>query len=290
MESITNRLESMDSEVPTSLQVANLLASFGNKEKSPFSSVVSALQTLNDKDLTWDSAKCRLLQEYESMQSLKYKNKKTLLRTKHFLGERKYPVLNAERKATSSVTVGVIMASTRTDTEKNHNPRNRHKFLKYEEPRDENAMKARTTTRNFIGRFIVDSGASQHMVHKKSILSNFTNFANTYENTVIIGDGRKLRSLGYGSAIIQSNSKEPKTGIVLTKVLYVPHLDKNLISCDALSRDGYSTTFANGSCTVAKDFEIIQSIQVRNDLYKIAVYSGTTEYGRSVQAKKIFNS
>ena len=69
MESIFNRLESMDSTVPSLLQVAILLASFGNKEKSPFGSVVSALQTLKDEDLTWDSATSRLLQEHESMQS-----------------------------------------------------------------------------------------------------------------------------------------------------------------------------------------------------------------------------
>ena len=59
----------MDSTVPSSLHVAILLAIFGNKEMSPFGSVVSALQTLKDDDLTWDSATSRLLQEYYSMKS-----------------------------------------------------------------------------------------------------------------------------------------------------------------------------------------------------------------------------
>ena len=78
MESLLNRLESMDCSLPASMQVAILLASFGNTETSPHGPVVSALQTLSDSDLTWENATARLLQEYESREAFNPGNKPTV--------------------------------------------------------------------------------------------------------------------------------------------------------------------------------------------------------------------
>ena len=103
-------------------------------------------------------------------------------------------------------------------------------------------MTARSIKRDNVDSFIVNSGASQHTVNRRSILENVNN---SVKSTVIIGDGRKLSWAGCGSVFISSNRKEPQKIITLSNVLYVPKLDIHLISCDALSRDGYSTTFQN---------------------------------------------
>ena len=63
-EEIFNRLASMDCKITEDLQVAMLLASFGDKNKSPYGQVVARLQTVTEI-LTWESASARLLQEFE---------------------------------------------------------------------------------------------------------------------------------------------------------------------------------------------------------------------------------
>ena len=73
LESIFNRLEAMDSGVSDSMQVAILLASFGSTYESPYGAVVTALQTMSDDELTWETATARLLQEYSTRDAIKKK-------------------------------------------------------------------------------------------------------------------------------------------------------------------------------------------------------------------------
>lgn len=63
-EEIFNRLSGMNSQVDESLQVAMLLASFGEKTQSDYGHVIATIQG-STEDLTWDSVAARLLQEYE---------------------------------------------------------------------------------------------------------------------------------------------------------------------------------------------------------------------------------
>lgn len=70
LESLFNRLEGIDSAVDESMQVAILLASFGSTQESPYSAVVTALQTIKEEDLTWEKATARLPQEYDTHQAL----------------------------------------------------------------------------------------------------------------------------------------------------------------------------------------------------------------------------
>ena len=70
LELLFNRLEGMGSPVIHSMQVATLLASFGSTQESPYGSVVTALQTMKEEDLTLGKATARLLQEYDTLQTL----------------------------------------------------------------------------------------------------------------------------------------------------------------------------------------------------------------------------
>ena len=102
------------------------------------------------------------------------------------------------------------------------------------------------------------------MVNRRSILENVNN---SVKSTGIIGDGRKISLARCGSVFISSNGKEPQKGIALTNVLYVPKLDINLIYCNALSRDGYSTTFRNGYCTITMDCKTMCNVKVQNQRF-----------------------
>ena len=77
-EEIFNRLAAMESDVAEDLQVAMVLASFGDKNKSSFGHVLAALQTIQEK-LDWETVTASLLQEYEEqlLRSGSSKGKKT---------------------------------------------------------------------------------------------------------------------------------------------------------------------------------------------------------------------
>ena len=60
-EEVFNRLAGMDSAVNEDMQVAMLLASFGDKARSPYGHVISSMQTV-DVNLTWEIVTSRLLQ------------------------------------------------------------------------------------------------------------------------------------------------------------------------------------------------------------------------------------
>lgn len=52
LETLFNRLVGMESPGSDSMQVATILSSFGGTQESPYSAVVTALQTMKDKDLS----------------------------------------------------------------------------------------------------------------------------------------------------------------------------------------------------------------------------------------------
>lgn len=75
-----------------------------------------------------------------------------------------------------------------------------------------------------------DTGASNHMTGKPSMLSNIRQYSGT--NSVLIGDGSSLPILGIGDSFInQKNITLP-----LHDVLLVPDLTKNMLSVSQLTK------------------------------------------------------
>ena len=62
-EEIFNRL-AVEGEISQEMQIAMLLASFGDKTKSPYGHIVASLQSVQES-LSWETVTARLLQEYE---------------------------------------------------------------------------------------------------------------------------------------------------------------------------------------------------------------------------------
>ena len=62
-EEIFNRLAAMQSEIAEDLQVAMLLASFGDKSKSLFGYLIASMQAVQES-LDWETATANLIQEY----------------------------------------------------------------------------------------------------------------------------------------------------------------------------------------------------------------------------------
>lgn len=93
--------------------------------------------------------------------------------------------------------------------------------------------------------FILDSGASYHLVGNFSILSSFTAFAaGAAAPTYLARDGRRLAVAGVGTISWGS--------FHLSDVLYVPGLPAGvvLVSVTQLAERGYLVMFGGGRCHV----------------------------------------
>ena len=153
--------------------------------------MVSALQTFKDDDLTWDSATSRLLQEYESIQSFENDKQENDFLYKALIGRKEIICFSCGKKGHIKRNCWHSKGNPHNRCKiNNQNASHRRKFHKYEKLHEENAINDSTfNQKRFVDSFIVDSGACQHMVHRRSIWGNVNNSA---KSTEIIGDGRKL--------------------------------------------------------------------------------------------------
>ena len=114
---------------------------------------------------------------------------------------------------------------------------------------------------------ILDYGATIHMMKDEKMLTKPKPSSPT---TVSTGDGSKLESSLRGRMVISSNGKiDNTTRLLLSRVLHVPGLDSNLISCSELARDGYVTSFAHGQCIIRKHGRVVAKARELDELYML---------------------
>ena len=134
--------------------------------------------------------------------------------------------------------------------------------------------------------FIMDSGATSHMVSDSSLLIRPTMRRGT-PGYVSIGDGRRLQCQGQGTVLLKSRtraSEHPAKIMLLRKTLFVPEMDCNLLSCSALSGNGFYTVFSNSECQIKKNNEVIAVAEREGGLY---VLHGTVDPVESANVAKL---
>lgn len=104
--------------------------------------------------------------------------------------------------------------------------------------------------------FIIDSGASHHMVNDSRLLSNLTD---THNRSITVGNGQKLNCNQFGTLKLGS--------VNLEGVLVVRGLDKNLISVGKTLSGQWE--FSNKSATLYSDNKALMTAQIINGLYTI---------------------
>lgn len=97
--------------------------------------------------------------------------------------------------------------------------------------------------------WIIDSGATSHMTHDKTLLLNYSNYDEPTE--ILVGDGEHIEAHGKGWLFIHGK-KEPK---VIKDVLYVPKMAANLFSVKAGVKDGFEIKFDKTGTTVIHEGE-----------------------------------
>ena len=102
--------------------------------------------------------------------------------------------------------------------------------------------------------FIVDSGATEHMVNKLQFL---TTVRDINAETIELGNGFKVVAHRMGKLLFNEevkNGKEPVFRTVVFKdVLFIPELTTNLVSRDALFEDGFDFKVGRRGCSGIRD-------------------------------------
>ena len=101
----------------------------------------------------------------------------------------------------------------------------------------------------WMGKWLVDSGASSHMTREKQLLMDYQEFAKPEK--VGLGDGRMVEAVGVGNVRLKMLFKvsEPKRA-VMYNVLYVPKLACNLFSVRAAASKGNTIKLGHSKCWI----------------------------------------
>uniref|UniRef100_A0AAV1UMW7 Uncharacterized protein n=1 Tax=Peronospora matthiolae TaxID=2874970 RepID=A0AAV1UMW7_9STRA len=98
------------------------------------------------------------------------------------------------------------------------------------------------------GDWILDSGASRHLVNDESLLIDST--ACVYE--IAMADGESLRLTRVGSVRLEVLARGLKVTVTLTKVYLAPRLAKNIVSYGKLERKGFALVYDGNKRALAR--------------------------------------
>ena len=117
--------------------------------------------------------------------------------------------------------------------------------------------------------WIVDSGATCHVCHDRSLFTELENLKKPLD--IILGDGRTLNATGCGTVILILESDSLKRKCKFYDVLYVPELTYNLLSVSKAVDKGISFTFRESECIIKDVNQNLITIATKvGSLYHVA--------------------
>ena len=134
---------------------------------------------------------------------------------------------------------------------------------------DEEALTSSTV--NVIGKseWIIDSGATQHMTFERNNLEDYIEFKQP--SVVNLGDNRSIFAYGKGTYHIKAVVNGKLQKIALRDVLYLPELDKNLLSVRAMVKLGAVVSFENDLCKITRNSKLLAVGVIRGKLYVLKI-------------------
>jgi hypothetical protein len=131
-----------------------------------------------------------------------------------------------------------------------------------------------------VGRWIADSGASEHMTDSRSSFSQFTPIeADTWKVNGV--GGAKLSVMGTGTVTIKNHLPNETREATLHNVLYVPGLGGDLLSIGAITDLDIEVKLTKHGVTFARDGHVLMT-GVRDRNLKGLYYLNITTVHQSV--------
>ena len=236
-------------------KVINLLASLPNR----FSTLVTALEA-SENVPTWAVVTERLLHEDNKFKSKDDRNEKVLFSKKNNSGK-EYSCYECGEPNHIRKNCSRYRNRMKSEKEKSKKTVNSAKkvesddeltLLAKSQPFASAASESSESVKH--GYFVLDSGATHHMVHDKSM---FVNFEEINDVNIVVGDGGALPASGKGDVFVRMLLPQNKVKrCKLKNVLFVPKLAHNLISIPQMTmKNNVKAVFFENSCKILNRYD-----------------------------------
>jgi hypothetical protein len=290
---LLERLTAMAAEIPQELAIIMFLNSMQGK----FEAIVAALRTMGDEKLTWNDVTTRMIEEAASSSNSRGSRDHSAMVTKSKATSQcagckktghtfencwwnpnnpKNRLSKSEaNKSTTTYSTSSSGSKTNSDKEKRSKPSNENTKRESGRSRFKNREKGLTMTVPEDNSYhendlLLDSGASCHMCQDKSWFKTLNPIP---DREIWLGDNSVIHADAEGDIeVLVTDTAGDALKLVITKVLYVPDLGHNLLSCARLASKGIVCKFDKTGCTLVDtqdgDDEFCRATR-RNNLYWI---------------------
>ena len=271
MEDLIDQLSSLGETLAEHLTVALFLSSLPDS----YGTLITALETRPEEDLTQELVKNKLVEEYkrriETDVTVTPTHEQQALKTTAAKDGRK-PATGTQITCFFCKKPNHMKKECRKYIEwKKKNPDHKAKVVSHyataanDDSDPDMCFTAGTTEIN--NAWHIDSGATSHMCSDRNF---FEKLNDQQKGQIVLADGQKLLTAGIGDGFLQNMKDDGTTQkIKLLNVLYVPQLKGNLISVKKLTVRGFEVHFKDDKCSIIKDGKIIAQATDDNGLYEL---------------------
>lgn len=255
---LVEKLTALGEELVDHLIVAMLLSSLPES----YGTLITALESRSETELTLDLVKGKLLDEYKRRKGVAgvVQNGDSALKVTQNRG------INDDKECFFCKKSG-------------HFKKDCRKYAKWKSGREKSNQVSendgnsssicfcvRDDKKNQAAWF-VDSGSTSHMTSNRNF---FIDFTPKNQGEVAVANGKMLKVLGIGSGEIKClNENNKEITVTLKDVLYVPKLEENLISVKRLTEKGFRVNFDKDKCQIIKGNVMIAHAVLSSNLYAV---------------------
>ena len=273
LRSLPDQLKEMGETVDDKELVMTLLASLPEE----FKPLITALDAVGEDNLSFDKVKGMLLNDNDRMCDAKKQEdafsarrgnthtkskipEKTFNGTCHFCHERGHFARDCRKR------------KAKLNTQKNEKEKKGSAHCAENENNenvtDHDEALITSNVAN-MSDWIIDSGATQHMTFERNRLTDYIEFKQPCK--VNLGDNRTILAYGKGTFSLVADLNGRSQNIGLREVLFLPELEKNLLSVRAMARLGASVTFEGDECKITRNSKLLAVGETRGKLYALKV-------------------
>jgi transposase InsO family protein len=264
MQDLVDKLTALGEEIKDHLLVAMLLSSL----PETYSTLITALESRPDTELTLGFVKGKLIDEYKRRKGVPdSEDSSTALRA----SQKKNSVGESDRSCFFCKKSGHF----KQDCFKYKKWKaNNEKREKVNEVKDKNERSGSVCfsvhdRKNQKDVWYIDSGATSHMSNDESF---FKTLEKRKMRDVTVANGESAKVLGIGRGELHClNGKDEAVKVCLEDVLYVPDLTENLLSVKRLAKTGHSVGFTGEQCEISKNNIVIAKGKLSPDMYELTV-------------------
>lgn len=252
--------------------VCHLLLTLGPN----FATVVTALETMPEDNLTMEFVKCRLLDEETKQKGADMELFTAKSDTAAFSGTKSGVKQPKKLKCFYCKKEGHKMAECPEKKKKSSGPSGHQKTkANVAESSDRNGV-------SFVGvsggmepqktRWFIDSGASDHLVRDRELFSELRPLKKPVE-IAVAKDGESIVAKQSGTVKVVSVVDGKSIDCTVNDVLYVPQLRCNLFSVLKVEKAGMRVVFEDGKAKIFNNSELVACGARRDKLYELDFYS-----------------